>query len=119
METACQPAKQDRRAPTDKICSLIRECYPHLQQILPSPYVDGNELYDALVSLGHGADVQGPGTVGAALGTKGMGLPVANIRGKPKHYLPRAMPAENLEAKSLSEQLAVFAGNVQKFGNGA
>lgn len=118
METVCLPAEQDSRTNIVRISGLIRECYPRLQQFLPSPYVDGTELYEALVSLGHGADAPGPGIVAVALGPKGMALPVANLGGKPKHYLPRAMPA-NTPGGGISGHVAVFAENVRKFARTA
>jgi hypothetical protein len=119
METACLPANQDIRTTTSRICGLIRECYLSLQLSLRSPYVDGSELYDALVSLGHGAEAVSPGSVTIALGPKGLALPVANLAGKPKHYLPAAVAAKAPETKGLSGQVEEFADHVRKFARPA
>lgn len=115
MEKEYLPAKLDRRESTEKICSVIMEVYPRLQQILRSPYVDGNELYEALMALGYGTEAQSAQAVAIALGSKGLGLPVANLCGKPKHYLPSAMPTGVAKSQGLYEQVAAFARTVQTF----
>jgi hypothetical protein len=119
METACLPANQDIRTTTSRISGLIRECYLSLQLSLRSPYVDGSELYDVLVSLGHGAEAVSPGSVTIALGPKGLRLPVANLGGKPKHYLPAVVAAKATENKGLSDQVVAFADTVRKFARTA
>jgi hypothetical protein len=101
--------------PRPEIADLIRECYPRLQKVLPSPYVDGYELFEAFVALGHGGDARDPGSVALALGPKGLGLPVANLGGKPKYYLPRAVSIKEPESWSLTQQVTGFVHNVRTF----
>jgi hypothetical protein len=115
MEKEYLPAELDRRESTERIRHLIIELYTRLQQILRSPYVDGNELYEALMALGYGMEAQNPQAVAIALGSKGLGLPVANLCGKPKHYLPSAMPTGAPKSQGLSEQVAAFARTLRTF----
>lgn len=94
----------------EEIAELIRDSYPEIRAILP-PYVDGTEVYHALLSLGHDIATDGPEIVGEALGWRCMELPAANLNGKPKHYLPHAVRQEKAGTKleSLTEQLEACA----------
>lgn len=98
-----------------EIAGLIRSNYDDLRRCVRSPYVDGTEIYRTLLHLGHDLSDDGPEIVSETLGWKCMRLPVANIEGKPKHYLPLVVPAQNLKVGSISEQVAAFLGAKDRF----
>jgi len=109
------PSVSSPNRPTDrysKIAKLIRDSYAELRNLLHSPYVDGHEIHRALLSLGHDLSGDSPEIVGETLGWRCMRLPVANVEGKPKHYLPRAVRSERTNAASLAEQVAAFIGEL-------
>jgi hypothetical protein len=101
-----------------EIAELIRNAYDDLRRSLRSPYVDGPEIYRTLLSLGHDLSDDGPEVVSETLGWKCMRLPVANIGGKPKHYLPLAVPSRKLDFGGISEQVAAYVGMIEEFARG-
>ena len=68
-----------------------------------------------LLTLGHDLSGDGPEIVSETLGWKCMRLPVANIEGKPKHYLPLAVHTQKLEVGGISEQVAAYAATIREF----
>jgi hypothetical protein len=115
MQPKCLSSRLTERH--SEIADLIRSSYNNLRQMLPSPYVDGHEMHDALDALGHDLSGDYPGTVAEVLGWKCMRLPAANIEGRPKYYLPLAMPRENPEATDIPSQTAAFVTNLRMFGS--
>ena len=101
------------------IANLIRNSYADLRGLLSSPYVDGLEIHRCLVTLGHDLSGDSLEIVSEALGWKCMRLPVANIEGKPKYYLPLAVRTEGLEAAGISSQTAACVRNLREFGKSA
>lgn len=110
MPTASQANRATDRY--SEIATLVLNSYADLRNLLHSPYVDAHEIHRALLSLGHDLSGDSPEIVGETLGWKCMRLPVANIEGKPKYYLPRAVRSEKTKAASLAEQVAAFVGEL-------
>jgi hypothetical protein len=113
MKAEEQAAPPDTYIQRQQIAELIRKSFPALRNILPDAYVDGEDVFRALVILGRMAPADGPEIVGEALGWKCLGLPVANIHGKPKFYLPNAVQITAERHPTLTEQVSLFAKNLR------
>ena len=113
MQTQCSSTRIVQRR--TEIAKLIRNSYTDLRRLLRSPYVDGPEIYRMLLTLGHDLSGDGPEIVSEALGWKCMRLPVANIEGKPKHYLPHAVPTQKLRVGGISQQVTAYVGTIREY----
>lgn len=91
-----------------ELANRIRQSYHSLLKLLPSAYVDGEEVFRALTALGFSDAAGGPSRVRDTLGCHCMGLPVANIQGKAKFYFPRVVRSSGNRKLTITEQVSIF-----------